>query len=56
MSICAMSCGPIEYVNISAKAGAALAAAKRANAERLAPFEYTAAESYLIKAREEAGP
>jgi hypothetical protein len=50
-----MSCGPIEYVNISAKAGAALAAAKRANAERLAPFEYTAAESYLTKAREEAG-
>ena len=50
-----MSCGPIEYVNISAKAGAALAAAKRANAERLAPFEYTAAEAYLTKAREEAG-
>jgi hypothetical protein len=54
-SICAMGCGPIEYVTISARAGAALAAAKRANGERLAPFEYTAAEASLIKAREEAG-
>ncbi len=50
-----MGCGPIEYLSISAKAGAALAAAKQADAERAAPYEYTAAEAFLAKAREEAG-
>jgi hypothetical protein len=53
--VCAPGCGPIEYLNISTKAGAALASAKQANAEQLAPYEYTAAEEYLHKAREEAG-
>ena len=52
---CAIGCGPIEYIDVSTKAGAALAQAKQANAERLAPYEYTAAEEYLHKAREEAG-
>jgi hypothetical protein len=52
---CAIGCGPIEYIDVSTKAGAALAAAKRVDAERLAPYEYTAAEEYLHKAREEAG-
>ena len=52
---CAIGCGPIEYMDVSTKAGAALAAAKRADAERLAPYEYTAADEYLHKAREEAG-
>ncbi|HEY2902165.1 MAG TPA: hypothetical protein VGL59_16405 [Polyangia bacterium] len=52
---CATGCGPIEYLNTSAKAGAALAAAKQADAEHLAPYEYTAAAEYLHKAREEAG-
>jgi environmental stress-induced protein Ves len=52
---CATGCGPIEYLDTSAKAGAALAAAKQADAEHLAPYEYTAATEYLHKAREEAG-
>ena len=48
-------CGPVEYINqVSFKAASALAAAKEAQADRLAPYEYTAAESYLHKAREEA--
>ena len=51
----AIGCGPIEYIDTSTKAGAALAAAKRVDAERLAPYEYTAADEYLRKAREEAG-
>ena len=48
-------CGPIEYLNqVGAKAASAVAAAKLAQADRYAPYEYTAAEEYLHKAREEA--
>jgi hypothetical protein len=51
----ASGCGPVEYINqVSFKAASALAAAKEAQADRLAPYEYAAAESYLHKAREEA--
>jgi hypothetical protein len=54
--VCAGGCGPIEYLNqVGYKAASAVAAAKRAEADRYAPFEYTAAEEYLHKAREEAG-
>jgi hypothetical protein len=49
-------CGPIEYLNqVSSKAATAVVAAKKAQADRYAPYEYTAAEEYLHKAREEAG-
>jgi hypothetical protein len=49
-------CGPVEYINqVGNKAASAVSAAKLASAERYAPYEYTAAESYLHKAREEAG-
>ena len=49
-------CGPIEYLSqVTGKATKAVAAAKQAGAETRAPYEYTAAEAYLVKAREEAG-
>jgi hypothetical protein len=49
-------CGPIEYINqVGVKAAGAVSAAKLAQADRYAPYEYTAAEEYLHKAREEAG-
>jgi hypothetical protein len=49
-------CGPIEYINqVGVKAASAVSAAKLAQADRYAPYEYTAAEEYLHKAREEAG-
>jgi hypothetical protein len=55
-ALIASGCGPIEYLNqVSSKAASALADAKRAQADRYAPYEYTAAEEYLHKAREEAG-
>jgi len=55
-TLTAGGCGPIEYLNqVSSKAATALADAKRAQADRYAPYEYTAAEAYLHKAREEAG-
>jgi hypothetical protein len=49
-------CGPVEYINqVGNKAASAVSAAKLAGADRYAPYEYTAAEEYLHKAREEAG-
>lgn len=52
----AAGCGPIEYLGqVTGKASGAVAAAKAAGAERYAPYEMTAAESYLAKAQEEAG-
>ncbi len=52
----ASGCGPVEYLNqVSGKASGAVAAAKQENAERFAPYEYTAAVEYLQKAREEGG-
>lgn len=49
-------CGPVEYINqVGSKAASAVSSAKQAQAERYAPYEYTAAEEYLHKAREEAG-
>jgi hypothetical protein len=49
-------CGPVEYISqVGNKASAAVSAAKLAQADRYAPYEYTAAEEYLHKAREEAG-
>jgi hypothetical protein len=55
-TLTAGGCGPIEYLNqVSSKAATAVVAAKRAEADRYAPYEYTAAEQYLHKAREEAG-
>jgi len=50
------ACGPVEYINqVGNKAASAVSAAKLASAQRYAPYEYTAAEEYLHKAREEAG-
>lgn len=50
------ACGPVEYINqVGSKAASAVSSAKQAQAERYAPYEYTAAEEYLHKAREEAG-
>jgi hypothetical protein len=57
-ALCAASagCGPIEYISqVTNKAASAVDAAKLAQAERYAPYEYTAATEYLHKAREEAG-
>ena len=49
-------CGPVEYISqVSNRAAAAVSAAKLAQADRYAPYEYTAAEEYLHKAREEGG-
>lgn len=47
-------CGPARFLRqVNDKAAGAVAAAKDAHADRLAPYEYTAATEYLVKAREE---
>lgn len=46
-------CGPIHSSSVIIDATAELAAARTAQSEKLAPFEYVAAEAYLHKAREE---
>lgn len=49
-------CGPIEYLNtVTLQASRAVREAKQAQAERLAPYEYTIAVESLHKARELAG-
>src|SRR5450432_3894328 len=55
LTVTMSGCGPIEYINqVGVKAAGAVSAAKLAQADRYAPYEYTAAEEYLHKAREEA--
>ena len=49
-------CGPVQYVSqVTSSAAKEVAAAKSAQADKFAPYEYTMAVEYLHKAREEAG-
>ncbi|MBX5484674.1 MAG: DUF4398 domain-containing protein [Myxococcaceae bacterium] len=48
-------CGPIQSTAFLLDADVALEAARTARAETYAPYEYTAAQLYLLKAREEVG-
>ena len=50
------ACGPVDYLNtVTLKATRAVANAKAANAEKLAPYEYWSAITYLQMAREKVG-
>ena len=50
------ACGPVEYISqVSRRATSEVAAARAVGAPKLAPYEYTKAQAYLSKAREEAG-
>jgi hypothetical protein len=56
LATAAAACGPVQYIGtVTQSAASSVAAAKAANAETYAPFEYTAALEYLHKAREEEG-
>lgn len=48
-------CGPVQSTSALIDADVALEAARAAGAASSAPYEFTAAEAYLHKAREEAG-
>ena len=47
-----IGCGPVESTAVILQANTALLQAKAAGAEQNSPYEYTAAEQYLHKARE----
>jgi hypothetical protein len=50
-----LACGPVDYLStVTLKATRALAEARTANAERLAPYEYWSAVEYLRMAKEMA--
>ena len=49
------ACGPIRSTSVLVNAASDVAAAKTAGAEEGAPYELSAAEAYLNKAREEQG-
>jgi hypothetical protein len=54
--LAAAGCGPVQYISTVTKTAASeVAGARSANAEKYAPYEYTAAVEYLHKAREEEG-
>src|SRR4051812_32651997 len=56
MILVGAGCGPIEYVTtVTFQASRAVAQAKQARAESLAPYEYTIAVESLHKSRELAG-
>ncbi|MCA2980527.1 MAG: DUF4398 domain-containing protein [Myxococcaceae bacterium] len=48
-------CGPVQSTGLLMDADVMLEAARTAQAERLAPYEWTAAQLYLHKSREEVG-
>ncbi len=48
-------CGPVESTSLIVEADTALHNAKTAEAQKKSPYEYTAAEQYLHKAREKWG-
>jgi hypothetical protein len=50
-----MGCGPVQSTGLLMDAEVMLEAARTAQAERLAPYEWTAAQLYLHKSREEVG-
>lgn len=49
------ACGPVQSSAFLVDADVALEAARTARAEKYAPYEYTSAQLYLVKAREEVG-
>lgn len=49
------ACGPTQSTALIMDGDVQLEAARMADAPKLAPYEYTAAEAYLHKAREEQG-
>lgn len=53
LAVAVSACGPVQSGTLLVDAAAELAAADTAQASEHAPFEYTAAEAYLHKAREE---
>lgn len=52
---CASACGPIQSTSYLIDAETMLEAAKTAQADKTAPYEWTAANLYYVKSKEEVG-
>jgi hypothetical protein len=50
-----LGCGPVQSTSLILDADVQLEAARAADAPKYAPYEYTLADAYLHKAREEQG-
>jgi hypothetical protein len=51
-----VACGPVQYLTtVTGDASSEIAAARAAGADKYAPYEWTAANEYYHKAREEEG-
>jgi hypothetical protein len=55
LALAAAGCGPIQSTPTLIEADVEVEAARSAGAATAAPYEFTSAEAYLRKAREEAG-
>lgn len=55
LSICASGCGPVQSTAYLIDTETMLGAAKTAQADKLAPYEWTAANLYMAKSKEEVG-
>jgi hypothetical protein len=55
LALLAAGCGPVRATSVIGDAEAAIARARAADGERLAPYETVSAQLYLAKAREQQG-
>lgn len=55
LGLTGLGCGPVQSTSLIMDADVQLEASKKADAPKYAPYEYTLADAYLHKAREEVG-
>jgi hypothetical protein len=55
VALCAPACGPIQSTSYLIDTETMLEAARTAQADKLAPYEWTAANLYYAKSKEEVG-
>lgn len=55
LAAAAVGCGPVQSTSLIMDADVQLEAARAADAPKYSPYEYTLADAYLHKAREEQG-
>ncbi len=54
-ALCASACGPVQSTSYLIDTETMLEAARTAQADKLAPYEWTAANLYMAKSKEEVG-
>ena len=55
VALCASACGPVQSTSYLMDTETMLSAARTAQADKLAPYEWTAANLYFSKSKEEVG-